>query len=66
MKNACNTLDENPEGKRPLGRSRHRFDDNIIMDLREVIWGGVDWIHLAQNRDWWRVLVSTVMNLSAP
>jgi hypothetical protein len=44
-------LIRNPEGKRPCGRSRHRWGDIIIMDLREIGWEGVDWIHLAQDRD---------------
>ena len=50
-----------PEGKRPLGRPRHRWEDNIKMDLREVGRGG-DWMELAQDRDRWRGLVSMVMN----
>ena len=54
-----------PEGKRPLEKPRHRWEDNIKMDLREV--GGVgDWMELAQDRDRWRVLVNTVMNLGVP
>jgi hypothetical protein len=55
-----------PEGKRPLGRPRHRWEDNIKMDLREVGWGGMDWINLAQDRDRWRALVYTVINLRVP
>jgi len=55
-----------PEGKRPLGRPRHRWEDNIKMDLQEVGCGGVDWIELAQNRDRWRALVNAVMNLRVP
>jgi hypothetical protein len=51
------------ERKRPLGRPRRRWVDNIKMDLREVGWGGRDWIELAQDRDQWRALVNTVMNL---
>jgi len=51
-----------PEGKRPLGIPRHRWEDNIKMDLREVRGGG-DWMELAQDRDRWRALVNTVMNL---
>jgi hypothetical protein len=43
-----------PEGKRPLGRPRHRWVDNIKMNLREIGWSGMDWIDLAQNRDQWR------------
>ena len=54
------------EGKRPLGRSRHRWDDNIKMDLQEVGCGGMDWIELALDRDRWRALVSVVMNLRVP
>jgi hypothetical protein len=50
------------EGKRPLGRARHRWENGIRMDLRETGLEGVDWIRLAQDRDWWRV-VSAVMNL---
>jgi hypothetical protein len=52
-----------PEGRRPHGRPRHRWEDNIKMDLREVGCGGTDWIDLAQDRDRWRALVYTVMNL---
>jgi len=52
-----------PEGKRPLGRPRHRWEDNIKMDLQEVGCGGVDWIELAQNRYGWRSLVNAVMNI---
>jgi hypothetical protein len=51
------------EGRRPLGRPRRRWEDNIKMDLREVGGGGMDWIILAQDRDRWRALVNTVMNL---
>jgi hypothetical protein len=56
----------NSEGKRPLGRLRRRWVDNIKMDLREKGWGGMDWIDLAQDRDQWRALVNTVMNLRVP
>jgi hypothetical protein len=55
-----------PEGKRPLGRPRLTLEDNIKMNLREIGWGGIDWIGLAQDRDWWRVLVNLVMNLRVP
>jgi hypothetical protein len=55
-----------PEGKIPLGRPRHRWVDNIRMDLQEVGCGYVDWIGLAQDRDKWRTLVSAVMNLRVP
>jgi hypothetical protein len=49
-----------PEGKRPLGRPRRRWEDNIRMDLREIGFGGIDWIDLAQGRDQWRALVKRV------
>jgi len=52
-----------PEGKRPLGRTRRRWKDNIKMDLQEVGYGGMDWIELAQHRDSWRALVNAVKNL---
>ena len=55
-----------PEGRRPLGRPRHRCVDNIRMDLQEVGRGYMDWIGLAQYRDRWRTLVSVVMNLQVP
>ena len=55
-----------PEGKRPLGRPRRRWEDNIKMDLEEVGMGCGDWMELAQDRDSWRALVSAVMNLRVP
>jgi hypothetical protein len=55
-----------PEGKRPLGRPRRRWVDNIKMDLLEIGWGYVDWTGLAKDRDKCRVLVNAVMNLRAP
>ena len=55
-----------PEGKRPLGKPRRRWKDNIKMDLQEVGGGCKDWMELAQNRDRWRALVSTVMNFRVP
>jgi hypothetical protein len=55
-----------PEGKRPLGRPRRRWAENIKTDLREIGLGGVDWITLVQDRDQWRALVNRVMNLRVP
>jgi hypothetical protein len=54
------------ERKRPLGRSRSRWVYNIKMDVREIGWGGMDWINLAQDKDQWRALVNTVINLRIP
>jgi hypothetical protein len=56
----------NAEGKRPLGRTRSRWENNIGMDLREIGFEGTDWIHLAQDRDPRRAVVNTVMNLQVP
>jgi hypothetical protein len=66
VKGAYNILVGRPEGRRPLGRPRRRWEDNIKMDRREMGFGDVDWIHWAQDRDRWRALVSTVMNLRVP
>jgi hypothetical protein len=63
---AYRVLVEKPEGRRPLGRTRHRWEDNIKMDLREVGLGRLNWIDLAQDRDRWQALVYTVMNLRVP
>jgi hypothetical protein len=57
---------EKPEGKRPLGRPRHRWEDNTKMDLHEVGCGGLDWIKLAEDRDKWQGLVNAVMNFWVP
>jgi hypothetical protein len=65
-RNAYRILVGKPEGKRPLGRPKRRWVDNIKMDLREIGWDDADWIELAQNRDQWRALVNTVMNLRVP
>jgi hypothetical protein len=62
-KNVCKVLIEKPEEERPLGIPRRRWEDGIRMDLREIGWGSVDWIQLAQDRNRWRALVNTVMNL---
>jgi hypothetical protein len=63
---ACRILVGTSDGKRPLGRPRRRFAGNIKMDLRETEWDGMDCIDLAHDRDQWRVLVNTVMNLRVP
>jgi hypothetical protein len=65
-RNVYRVLMGNPEGKRPPGRPRRRWEDEIRMDLREIGWGSVDWIQMAQDRDWWRALVNMVMNLWVP
>jgi hypothetical protein len=62
MRNVYNILVGKPEGKRPFERHSHRWED-IRMDPREIGWEGVDWIHLAQDRDQWRAVVNMVMNL---
>jgi hypothetical protein len=65
-RNAYRILVGNPEGKRPLGRPRRRWVDNLKIDLREIGWNGGDWIDLAQDRDQSRALVKAVMNLRVP
>jgi hypothetical protein len=65
-RNAYRILVGNPEGRRPLGRPRRRWVNNIKMDLREIGWDGMDWIDLAQDRDQWKALVRAVMNLRVP
>ena len=59
----CVVLVVKPEGKRPIERPKHRWEDNIKMDLQEGGWGRMDWNDLAQNRDRWRALVNAVMNI---
>jgi len=66
MRSVYRVLVGKPEGKRPLVRRRHRWEDNIKMDHQEVGCGGMDWIKLAQDRDRWRALVKVVMNLRVP
>jgi hypothetical protein len=56
----------NPQGMRPLGRPSRRWEDNIRMYFRELVWQFVDWVHLAQDSDQWQALVNTVMNLRVP
>jgi hypothetical protein len=65
-RNAYRILVGKPERKRPLGRPRYRWVDKIEMNLRGTGWGGMDWINLAEDRDQWRALVNTVMNLWVP
>jgi hypothetical protein len=65
-RDAYSVLVGNPEGKRPLGRSRHRWEVNIKMDLQEVGWGGIYWIDLFQDRDTWWAFVNALMNLWVP
>ena len=62
----CRVLKGKPEGRRPLGRPRQRWADNIRMDLQEMVCVYMDWIGLAQDRDRWQTLVSVVMNLRVP
>jgi hypothetical protein len=64
--NACRLLLGRPELKRPLGTPRRRWMDNIGMHLGEIIWGGVDWIGLVQDKNRWRALVNSVLNLRVP
>jgi hypothetical protein len=63
---AYNIFVGRPEGRRPLGRPRYRWEDNIKIDLTEIGFGDVDWIHWALDMDRWRALVNTVMNLRVP
>jgi hypothetical protein len=65
-RDAYRILVEKPEGRRPLGRPRHRWVDNIKIDLGEIGRDGVEWVNLAQDRDHWRALVNTVMNFRVP
>jgi hypothetical protein len=66
VRGAYNILVARPEGRRSLGRPRRRWEDDIKMDLREIGFGDVDWIHLAQDRHRWRAFVNTVMKLRVP
>jgi hypothetical protein len=66
VRGAYNILVGRPDGRRPLGRPRRRWEDNIKIDLREIGFGDVDWIHWAHDRNRWRALVNMVMNLRVP
>jgi hypothetical protein len=66
VRNAYKNLFGKHEGKREMGRYRSRWEHSIRMDLREIGWEGVYWMHLVQNRDRWRALVNTVMNIRIP
>jgi hypothetical protein len=66
MRGVYRVLVGKPEGKRPIGRHRSRWDDDIKMYLQEVRCGGVDWIDLAHYRDRWRAVINAVMNLRVP
>jgi hypothetical protein len=66
MRNTYKILVSKPEGRKPHRRPRHRWEDKIIMDLREIGWEVVDWMHLAQDRDQWWAHVNMVMNLQVP
>jgi hypothetical protein len=66
VRGAYNIVVGRPEGRKPLGRPRRRREDNIKMDLREIGFGDVDWIHWAQDRDRRRAVVNTLMNLRVP
>jgi hypothetical protein len=65
-RNAYRALADKLEGNRPLGKPRHRWKKNIKTDFSEIEWGGMDWIDLTQDRDQWRVLVNTLMNIRVP
>jgi hypothetical protein len=66
MRNARKIFVGKSEGKKPFGRTRRRWENNIRMDLRVIEWEGVEWIHLVQDSDQWRTVVNTVMNLRVP
>jgi hypothetical protein len=66
MRNAHSILVGKPEGKRKLGKPKRKWEDIIRTDVREIVWEGVEWMHVAQVRDQWRALVNTVMNFGVP
>jgi hypothetical protein len=65
-RNAYRILMRKPEGKRPLGRPRHRWEDNIKMDVRVIGWGDMDWIYMIQDSDQWLILADTVIKSGDP
>jgi hypothetical protein len=65
-RNAYRILMVKPEGKRPVGRPRRKWVDNVKMDIREIGWAGMNWINQAQGRDQWRALLNTITNLRVP
>jgi hypothetical protein len=66
MRNGYKLFAGKPEGKRPLGRPGRRWEDNIVMDLREIRCEDMNWVHLAQERDHWWAVVNMIMNLRVP
>jgi len=66
MRNVYEILVGKPDGKRPLGRCRHRWEDNVRMDPMEMVLEGMDWMHLVQHIIQWKALVNMVMNLGVP
>jgi hypothetical protein len=66
MGNVCKILVGEPKGKRLMGKHRRRWEDNIVIDLREIGWGGMNWLHLTQDKNQRWALVNTVMNLQVP
>jgi hypothetical protein len=65
MRNSLKILVGKPEGRSPLRRPSHRWEDNIELDLKEIGFEGEDWINLARNKDLWRAIVNTIINLRA-
>jgi hypothetical protein len=66
MRYACSIFVEKSERRRPLGKHSHRWEDNIIINFRKIVWEIVDWIHLIQDRDKWRAPVNIILNLRVP
>jgi hypothetical protein len=65
-RNACRLFVGKSEGRRPLGRPRYKWMDNIKMDLGEMVWGGMDLINMAKDRDRWRAIVNMILNFRVP